>query len=169
VITFVIEKANTDWASIFIAALSVVIAVFALWQSSRQYKTSSEMNYATMSIFLLDDIKKHIITIEKAEPLPLKWAVVDLANSLEIACAFHLSHGSNGRVGSFFEETLDSSLELLSETELWLQILKNAICKRDEFTNIKDYIGSRNEFSSLATILVDQRRRVGNLQPWNGR
>lgn len=167
-ITFVIEKAGTDWVSLFIATLSAVIAVFALLLSSRQYKASSEMNYATMSIFLLEDIKKHIVIIEKAEPLPLKWAVIDLANSLEIACAFHLSHASNDRVGAFFEETLDSSLELFSQTDIWLQTLKNAICKRDEFTNVKDYIGQRSEFSSLATILASQRRRVGNSQPWIG-
>ncbi|MEL4374087.1 hypothetical protein [Brucella cytisi] len=169
-INVTINWGEVDYLSPLIAVLSLIVSIAALLYTARQFSLSSEMNYATMTTSLLEKLNSHSSAILKANEEDnaddLRFAIIDFANDLDLACTFRISHNTKGRISDYFAETLDGCIELLNSNPEWLDILGKSIVRKDEFTGLKDYATLLPQCSSLQAILGGQRRRIKNPRPW---
>lgn len=164
------NSGEVDYTSLVVATASLITALVALLYSVRQFKISAEMNYATMTIDLVDKINSHSENIQRAsDPFnetKFKFAIIDFVNTIDISCTFALSHKTSGRLSSYFIETLSEGVITLEKNSYWLEIMRSSINSKHEFTGLKEYAGAMGTCENLCSILAGQRRQIGDPSPW---
>jgi hypothetical protein len=169
-INFVFNIGGVDYTSLIVAVASLFITFVALVYGIRQFRLSAEMNYATMTVNFIDKINIHsndiIKAMEMGDAKSLRFSVIDLANTLDLACVFRLSHKTKGPLSSYFMETLDASIRFFNDNPEWLSILTDSIQRPDEFTGLKEYTACLANCDNLLTVLAKQRRTADRHLPW---
>lgn len=138
---------STLSASDVISAISLVVAVLALWVSChaiyRSNKTSSAAIYLTLNGGFHEGWRRYL---READPEKRAYEFAELMNVVEIACAIHISRSLTGVTRELLEEYLGDTLSLIEGNE-------------EATSRLRALIHSETTFKYVTAYLRQNRRR----------